>query len=76
MTTNPTAEGFPQLHQIRKALMHSLSPDQLATMAAWLGMESLESQSAEVYAAGKLALNYSELMRSHPSPSLESTTND
>ena len=53
MTNNP---GIPQLSDVRAEVVRSLSSDQLNLVGVWLGLESIESESDEMFQAGKRLL--------------------
>ena len=62
---------MPELATMRRGMMMGFSPEQLAAIAAWLGMEAVERESDEVFQVGKLALGYSELGRSQGGDSID-----
>lgn len=64
MSDHVSDVGMPELATMRRGMMMSFSPDQLAAIAAWLGLEAVERESDDVFQVGKLALGYSELGRS------------
>ena len=64
-------DEMPELTTIRREMMKLLSPDQLAVVATWIGMEASARDSEEVFQVGKLAFCYAELVRSQGGDSID-----
>lgn len=62
MTKHP--DQPPTVQELRSQLTRTLSHAQLATVAVWLGLESVERQSDEIFRLGKDAIMLTEIAQS------------
>lgn len=56
--------NMPSVDKMRRAMLESFSPDQLELIGAWLGLESIEAGSEEIFQCGRRLLSYSDLVSS------------
>ena len=52
--TNTHPEDRPNVTDVRNALAASLTPQQLQTLAVWLGLEAIEYRSEPMFQLGKI----------------------